>query len=101
MRIEIIAVPSVSDGKGLRYRTGQVVDVDDDQARAWVAAGHARRTSGKQADKRTATRQAPNTAKSKATPKPTSKPSAPAKSEDEGEGQGGAEETGGPSDSSE
>lgn len=97
MRIEIIAVPSVSDGKGLRYRTGQVVDVDDDQARAWVAAGHARRTSGRQADKRTATRRAPNTAKSKATPKPT----APAKSEDEDEGQGGAEETGGPSDSGE
>ncbi|MFG2683157.1 hypothetical protein [Streptomyces sp. NPDC048392] len=91
MRIEITAIPSVSDGMGLRYRTGQVVDVDDDQARAWVAAGHARRTSGKQAAKRTATRQAPNTAKSKA----TTKPSAP------GEGQGNAGETGEPSDSSE
>jgi hypothetical protein len=62
MRIEILAVPSVSDGAGNRYRTGQIVDIDEDLARAWVAAGHARSTSGKAAAKRTATRPAPRTA---------------------------------------
>jgi hypothetical protein len=64
MRIEITAAPSVADGKGRRYRTGQVVDVDEGLARAWVAAGHARR-AGKQAAKRTATRPAPNSATAK------------------------------------
>lgn len=75
MRIEILAVPSVADGAGNRYRTGQVVDIDEDLARAWVDAGHARSTSGKQAAKRTATRTAPRTADQK--PKPAPKPKEP------------------------
>ncbi|MCX4686768.1 hypothetical protein OG401_21045 [Kitasatospora purpeofusca] len=41
MRIRITAVGSVSDGEGLRFRHGQVVDVDDDLAAAWIRAGHA------------------------------------------------------------
>lgn len=43
MRIRITSATSVSDGAGHRYRGGQVVDVDDDLAAAWVAAGHAAR----------------------------------------------------------
>ncbi|MFI7014146.1 hypothetical protein [Streptomyces sp. NPDC050164] len=81
MRIEITAVPSVSDGTGNRYRTGQVVTVDDDLARAWVAAGHARE-SGKTAAKRTATRRAPRTASAK--PKPSGTGGAPPAEPDAG-----------------
>ncbi|MGI5443387.1 hypothetical protein ACQEV4_40435 [Streptomyces shenzhenensis] len=70
MRIEILAVPSVSDGAGNRYRTGRIVDVDDDQARAWVDAGHARRVSGRSATKRTAARKPPKTAAPSPGPQP-------------------------------
>ncbi|MFC8176532.1 hypothetical protein [Streptomyces sp. NPDC057325] len=73
MKIRITSVTSVSDGAGGRYRHGQVVDVDDDLARSWIAAGHARpadetddETQERKASaqhKRTATKRAPRTAK--------------------------------------
>jgi hypothetical protein len=67
MRIRITAVTSIADGAGHRYRSGQVVDVDDDLAAAWITAGHAVQADGqqappaspKQAAKRAATRRAP------------------------------------------
>lgn len=67
MRIRITAVTSVADGAGNCYRSGQVADVADDLATAWIAAGHAEPTdtapaTAKQARKRTATRRAPRTA---------------------------------------
>ncbi|GGV80477.1 DUF7302 family protein [Streptomyces thermoviolaceus] len=75
MRIRITAVTSVSDGAGHRYRSGQVADVTDDLAAAWIAAGHAEQAdeeqtppaSPKQAAKRTATRRAPRKATRKDT----------------------------------
>ncbi|GGR37953.1 hypothetical protein GCM10010497_46040 [Streptomyces cinereoruber] len=42
MRIRIVSVASVADGAGHRYSNGQTVTVDDDLARSWIAAGHAR-----------------------------------------------------------
>ncbi|MFI8988657.1 hypothetical protein ACIG63_27215 [Streptomyces antimycoticus] len=70
MRIRITAVTSIADGTGNRYRSGQVADVNDDLATAWIAAGHAEPAeqpdgqqappdTPKQASKRTATRRAP------------------------------------------
>ncbi|MFD0344013.1 hypothetical protein ACFVH0_36005 [Streptomyces sp. NPDC127117] len=71
MRIRITAAGSVSDGAGLRVQSGQVVTVDDDLARSWIAAGHAIeettsdsvRTGGQ--GKQTATRRAPRKAEQK------------------------------------
>lgn len=80
-RIRITSVTSVSDGAGHRYGHGQVVEVDDDLATAWIAAGHAEpdsskpTTKGKGAAKpvrqaadgrRQATRRAPRTTAAKA-----------------------------------
>ncbi|PWJ07921.1 hypothetical protein DKG34_10990 [Streptomyces sp. NWU49] len=80
-RIRITSATSVSDGAGHRYGHGQVVEVDDDLAAAWIAAGHAEpdssksTTKGRGADKpvrqaadgrRRATRRAPRTAAAKA-----------------------------------
>ncbi|MFC8155863.1 hypothetical protein ACFUO0_17680 [Streptomyces cinereoruber] len=45
MRIRIVSVASVADGAGHRYSNGQTVTVDDDLARSWIAAGHARPAS--------------------------------------------------------
>lgn len=68
MRIRITAVTSIADGAGHRYRSGQVVDVDDDLAATWITAGHAEEVDWQQpppaapkpARKRTtATRRAP------------------------------------------
>ncbi|URM90413.1 hypothetical protein LUW75_10860 [Streptomyces sp. MRC013] len=71
MKIEITSVTSVSDGAGRRYRHGQVVDVDDELAAAWIQAGHATRATAKPAagakvgqgkgGQRRGTRQAPRT----------------------------------------
>ncbi|MFF7365821.1 hypothetical protein [Streptomyces sp. NPDC008125] len=67
MRIRIIAPGSVSDGAGLRAQGGQIVDVAEDLARGWIAAGHAeaapeeRRTAGR-TGKQAATRRAPRKA---------------------------------------
>ncbi|MFC8442670.1 hypothetical protein ACFUJT_31485 [Streptomyces griseoincarnatus] len=78
-RIRITSVTSVSDGAGHRYGHGQVVEVDDDLATAWIAAGHAEPDRGKRtakgADKpvrqaadgrQKATRRAPRNAAAKA-----------------------------------
>jgi len=46
-RIRITSVTSVSDGMGHRYGHGQVVEVDDELATAWIAAGHAEPDSSK------------------------------------------------------
>ncbi|MER7076629.1 hypothetical protein [Saccharopolyspora kobensis] len=40
-RIRITADSAIADGRGHRYTSGQVVDVDDTLARNWIAAGHA------------------------------------------------------------
>ncbi|MGK5529357.1 hypothetical protein [Streptomyces sp. URMC 129] len=70
MRIRITAVTSVADGHGNRYGHGQVADLDEDLARAWLAAGHAEPATEQDQDeapaprparKRTATRRAPRT----------------------------------------
>ncbi|KMS69796.1 hypothetical protein ACH49_25995 [Streptomyces leeuwenhoekii] len=78
-RIRITSVTSVSDGAGRRYGHGQVVEVDDELAAAWIAAGHAEPHSGtptsQSADRpvrqaadgrRRATRRAPRDAGAKA-----------------------------------
>ncbi|WHX19824.1 hypothetical protein QFW82_23635 [Streptomyces malaysiensis subsp. malaysiensis] len=72
MRIRITAVTSIADGAGNRYRSGQVADINDALATAWITAGHAQPAepadgqqappdTPKQASKRTATRRAPRT----------------------------------------
>lgn len=43
MRIRITAVTGVADGEGNRYAAGSVVEVPDAKAKAWVAAGHAKK----------------------------------------------------------
>ncbi|WP_299542034.1 hypothetical protein [uncultured Streptomyces sp.] len=78
-QIRITAPGSVSDGAGLRAHHGQVVSVNDDLARAWIAAGHAEAApeehrTGAKPDKRTATRTAPR----KAAAKTLAPPDAPA-----------------------
>lgn len=67
MRVRIIAVTSIADGAGNRYRSGQTVDIDDGLAAAWIAVGYAEAADGQQPPpaapkptrKRTATRRAP------------------------------------------
>jgi len=63
MRIRITAVTSISDGAGRRYRSGDVVTVDDALGRSWIAAGHATAADG--STKREATRKAPRKATAK------------------------------------
>ncbi|GAA3301318.1 hypothetical protein [Streptomyces cinereospinus] len=46
-RIRITSATSVSDGAGNRYGHGQAVEVDDELAAAWIAAGHAEPDTGK------------------------------------------------------
>lgn len=76
-RIRITSVTSVSDGAGRRYGHGQVVEVEDKLAAAWIAAGHAEPHSGKPTSqdrpvrqaadgRRRATRRAPRDAGAKA-----------------------------------
>ncbi|GGV86732.1 hypothetical protein GCM10010294_67720 [Streptomyces griseoloalbus] len=80
-RIRITSVTSIADGAGHRYGHGQVVEVDDELADAWIAAGHAEpdssraTTKGKGAGKpvrqardgrRQATRRAPRDTSAKA-----------------------------------
>lgn len=76
MRIRITAVTSVSDGAGNRYRSGDVVTVDDALGRSWIAAGHATAADG--AAKRTAIHRAPRKA---AKPKPPEQPEPPKSAE--------------------
>ena len=53
MKIRIVASTTISDGQGHRYRQGQVADVDDELAHAWIEAGHATEASrGDQVDER-------------------------------------------------
>lgn len=70
MRIRITSVTSISDGAGNRYRSGDVVTVDDALGRSWVAAGHATAADG--GAKRAATRRAPRkgTAQAETEPEP-------------------------------
>jgi hypothetical protein len=64
-KIRITSVTSVADGAGHRYNDGQVAEVDETLATAWIAAGHAepytatKRETGK--GKPTGRRQATNT----------------------------------------
>jgi hypothetical protein len=71
-KIRITSVTSVADGAGHRYNDGQVAEVDETLATAWIAAGHAepytatkRETgTGKPTGRRQATNTPPrNTAK--------------------------------------
>ncbi|MGW3437058.1 hypothetical protein ACWDB3_07740 [Streptomyces bacillaris] len=68
MRVRITSATSVADGAGGRYEYGQVLDLDDSLAQAWIDAGHAEKATGKQLTdrgrtRREATRRAPRTAK--------------------------------------
>jgi hypothetical protein len=66
MKIRIIV--GTSDGKGLRYNSGDVVDVEDGTAKSWIGHGFAEPVEG---ERRTATAPtAPRTAAKKAAPSP-------------------------------
>ena len=57
---------TVSDGKGTRHDSGQVVDVDDAQAKTWLALGFVESAEEiGSSGKRTATKRAPRTATKK------------------------------------
>ena len=86
MRIRIVAAASVADGAGRRFTNGQTPDVDDAQAAAWIAAGHAEpHTGGKQVKggRRQATRRAPRTAAKKPAEAPSPNPTPDATDGDE------------------
>jgi hypothetical protein len=73
-KIRITSVTSVADGAGHRYNDGQVAEVDETLATAWIAAGHAepytatkRETGkGKPAGRRQATNTPPRNTATKA-----------------------------------
>ncbi|WP_228181986.1 hypothetical protein [Streptomyces anulatus] len=70
-RVRITSATSVADGAGGRYQHGQVVDIDDGLAKAWIAAGHAESSkdepaTGRPEGRREATRRAPRTTAKKA-----------------------------------
>lgn len=64
-RVRITSATSVADGAGGRYQHGQVIDIDDTLADAWIAAGHAEAAKGAPlgdqgpGSRRQATRRAP------------------------------------------
>ncbi|MBH0241907.1 hypothetical protein I3W98_02615 [Streptomyces cavourensis] len=71
MRVRITSATSVADGAGGRYEYGQVLDLDDSLAQAWIDAGHAEKATGtpvtdRGRTRREATRRAPRTTGKKA-----------------------------------
>lgn len=46
MKVRITAVTSISDGRGHRFRTGQVVEIDDGTAAGWINQGLAEPLDG-------------------------------------------------------